>query len=102
MYNSIRLTLYTQNNCAYCDIMKNKLNKWGFNFHEINISNDMFAKSFMKEKQLKTVPQLFYHREHLNKNISTREFTEKMLHDNLDYENYIGGVEHWGQSAASQ
>lgn len=102
MFNSLRLTLYTQDGCGYCHIMKNKLNEWGFNFHEINISNDMFGKSFMKEKQLNSVPQLFHGREHLNKNISTHELTKNMLDDKLDYENYIGGVEHWGQSAASQ
>ena len=32
MSNSIKLKLYTQPRCDYCDIMKMKLKEWGYDF----------------------------------------------------------------------
>ena len=49
MYNSIKLTLYTQEDCYYCFEMKKKLVEWGYDFREINLSHDLFAKDFLKE-----------------------------------------------------
>ena len=50
MFNSISLTLYTQENCNYCHELKKKLAAWDFKWHEINISYDLFAKDFLKDK----------------------------------------------------
>ena len=36
MFNSIKLTLYTQEDCYYCYEMKKKLIQWGYDFREIN------------------------------------------------------------------
>ena len=52
MYNSIKLTLYTQDDCFYCKEMKRKLVEWDFDFREINVSYDMFAKDFLKQKDI--------------------------------------------------
>ena len=95
MFNSISLTLYTQENCNYCHELKKKLAAWDFKWHEINISYDLFAKDFLKENGHRTVPQLYHGRTHLNK-FPTNELTKQNILDELDYENYIGGVENWG------
>ena len=49
MYNSLKLTLYTQEDCGYCKLLKKKLSEWDFDYREINISHDLFAKDFLKE-----------------------------------------------------
>ena len=95
MFNSIKLTLYTQEDCYYCYELKKKLVQWGYDFREINISHDLFAKDFLKDKGHRTVPQLYHGKTHLNK-FPTDELTKQNILDELDYENYIGGVENWG------
>ena len=92
MSNSINLTLYTQDNCEYCHIMKKKLAEWDYRYREINVSYDLFAKDFMKEKGHRTVPQLYWNTTHLNK-VPTSELTKEHVESEIDYDNYIGGVE---------
>ena len=94
MFNSIKLTLYTQEDCYYCYEMKKKLVEWGYDFREVNLSHDLFAKDFLKENGHRTVPQLYWNKTHLNK-VPTSEFTKKHIEAELDYENYLGGVENW-------
>ena len=94
MYNSIKLTLYTQDDCFYCKEMKRKLVEWDFDFREINVSYDMFAKDFLKQKGHRTVQQLYWNNTHVNK-VPTPELTYEHVVSELDYENYIGGVEDW-------
>jgi len=91
---SIRLQLYTQPNCEFCDMMKMKLNEWGYKFEVINIKEQNWAKEFLKTRGHKTVPQLYWHNTHLNK-VNTIEFTREMLEETLDYESYVGGVEYF-------
>ena len=88
MFNSIKLTLYTQEDCGYCKLLKKKLVEWDFDFREVNISHDLFAKDFLKEKGHRTVPQLYW-------KLPTTELTYEHVCAELDYENYIGGVENW-------
>tara|TARA_B100000424_G_scaffold122260_1_gene92575 strand:- start:365 stop:667 length:303 start_codon:yes stop_codon:yes gene_type:complete len=95
MFSSINLTLYTQDDCGYCHLLKKKLAEWDFRYREINISYDLFAKDFMKEQGHRTVPQLYWNNTHLNK-LPTTELTKQHIIDELDYENYMGGVEDWG------
>jgi len=95
MFNSISLTLYTQENCNYCHELKKKLASWDLQWHEVNISYDLFAKDFLKQKGHRTVPQLYHNNIHLNK-LPTQDLTKQNILDELDYENYIGGVENWG------
>ena len=52
MFSSINLTLYTQDDCGYCHLLKKKLAEWDFRYREINVSYDLFAKDFMKAKGL--------------------------------------------------
>ena len=49
MFNSVKLTLYTQEDCGYCKLLKKKLSEWNFDYREINISHDLFAKDFLKD-----------------------------------------------------
>ena len=95
MFNSIKLTLYTQEDCYYCYEMKKKLVEWGYDFREVNVSHDLFAKDFLKENGHRTVPQLYWNDTHVNK-LPTTELTYEHVCAELDYENYIGGVENWG------
>lgn len=94
MSNSINLTLYTQDNCEYCHIMKKKLAEWDYRYREVNVSYDLFAKEFMKERGHRTVPQLYWNNTHLNK-VPTSELTKEHVESEIDYDNYIGGVESW-------
>ncbi len=95
MYSSINLTLYTQDDCGYCHLLKKKLAEWDFRYREINVSYDLFAKDFMREQGHRTVPQLYWNNTHLNK-IPTTDLTKEHIVNELEYDNYIGGVEDWG------
>ena len=95
MYSSINLTLYTQDDCGYCHLLKKKLAEWDFRYREINVSYDLFAKEFMKEQGHRTVPQLYWNNTHLNK-LPTTDLTKEHIVNELEYDNYIGGVEDWG------
>jgi len=94
MSNSINLTLYTQDNCEYCHIMKKKLADWDYRYREVNVSYDLFAKDFMKQRGHRTVPQLYWNNTHLNK-VPTSELTKEHVEAEIDYDNYVGGVESW-------
>ena len=48
MSSSIKLTLYTQDDCHYCKVLKKKLLDWNYDYREINVSYDLFAKDFLK------------------------------------------------------
>ena len=92
MSNSIRL--YTQNDCPYCVTMKKKLDEWGYEYQEINVSNNLLAKGFLKDKGHRTVPQLYQGHINLNKAIDTNEFTKRHLE--LMLLEFDGGVETFG------
>ena len=92
MSNSIKL--YTQNDCPYCVTMKKKLDEWGYEYQEINVSNDLDAKGFLKEQGHRTVPQLYNGNINLNKDIDTNEFTKRHLE--LMLLEFDGGVETFG------
>jgi glutaredoxin 3 len=92
MSSSVKLTLYTQNDCPYCVMMKNKLKEWGYDYTEVNISYELDKKAFLRENGHRTVPQVYWNNTHLNK-VDTAELTQKMLEAELDYDNYVGGVE---------
>ena len=49
----------------------------------------------MREQGHRTVPQLYWNNTHLNK-LPTTELTKEHIISELDYENYMGGVEDWG------
>lgn len=89
-----KLTVYTQDNCPYCVIMKKKLLSWGYDFHEINVSYDLDAKKFLKENNHRTVPQVYFEGQHINK-VDTQKLTKGMLEKELSWD-FDGGVEMWG------
>ena len=101
MSNSLnihRLTIFTQNDCPYCVIMKKKILSWGYDFDEVNVSYDMESKMFMKEEGHKTVPQLYLNDQHLN-HWDTDKFTKSMLEKEISFilmEMGDGGVENFG------
>lgn len=78
------IKLFSQNNCKYCVILKNKLKSWDINFEEINISEIDEGKQFLKAKGHRTVPQLYLENFNLNADIETIDFTEEVLYDRLD------------------
>ena len=94
MSSSIKLTLYTQDDCQYCNVLKRKLLEWNYSYREVNVSYDLFAKDFLKSEGHKTVPQLYWNDTHLNK-LPTLDLTKRHIENEIDYENYVGGVENW-------
>jgi glutaredoxin len=82
------LTLYTQPNCMYCDMMKAKLNEWGYKYNVKNIQEDDAAKAFIVlDRGHRTVPQLHYGRMNINHGVNTEDFTQSIL------EQYIGHLD---------
>lgn len=53
------LTLYTKNNCMACKMLKQKLQKEGFEYHEININDDSPAMNYLLSCNMRTLPVLF-------------------------------------------
>ena len=82
------LILYTQPNCVYCDMMKAKLDEWGYKYNVKNIQEDDNARAFIVlDEGHKTVPQLYYGKTNVNRNVNTEEFTQGIL------EQYIGHLD---------
>lgn len=54
------LTIYSKNNCPFCDRAKQLLENKGVPFTEINIENDADSRQMLLDKGLKSVPQIFY------------------------------------------
>ena len=96
MLNSIRLTLYTHTDCVFCEIMKSKLDDWGCTYQVVDIKENKNALNFMKYQGHKTVPQLYWNKVHLNK-VDTNDFTKKIIEEQLDLDNYAGGIEYFGR-----
>jgi glutaredoxin len=94
MSSSIKLTLYTQDDCHYCNVLKRKLLEWNYSYREVNVSYDLFAKDFLKNEGHRTVPQLYWNNLHLNK-MPTLELQKRDIEAEINYEDYIGGVENW-------
>jgi glutaredoxin len=94
MSNSVRLTLYTQVNCVFCEIMKAKLDDWGYSYNVINVSEDISGREWLRSNNHRTVPQLYWNTKHLNK-VNTQELTEEILEAELNFDDYVGGVENF-------
>ena len=77
------LFIYTQNNCPFCDILKQKLDTYALPYVTINISEDDGAgKEYLRDMGHKTVPQLYYRNYHLN-DIPTVDITEDYLKEKI-------------------
>lgn len=78
----IRIKLYTQPNCTYCDNIKSMLDQTQFNYKIINIQEDSAALEFMKEAGHTTVPQLYANSIHVNTK-NTEDYTPEELHQQI-------------------
>ena len=54
------LTIYSKNNCPFCEQAKNFLKLKNINFGEINIDQDPEARRFITEHGHRTVPQIYF------------------------------------------
>jgi len=84
----IMLTLYTQDRCGYCDILKKKLTSWNQQYVEANIMYDQKGKELLKLAGHKTVPQLYYDGRDMIQGESTT-LTQDLLIERMD--------ESWGE-----
>lgn len=53
------LTVYSKDNCPFCVQAKNLLKLKGFEFEEINISQQPEAREFIMSEGHRTVPQIY-------------------------------------------
>jgi glutaredoxin len=54
------LTVYSKNNCPFCDRAKALLESKGVPFTEVNIENDAESRQMLLDKGLRSVPQIFH------------------------------------------
>jgi glutaredoxin len=83
------LTLYTQDRCGYCILLKKKLMDWGNAYVEENITYNTEAKEFIRKQGHKTVPQLYYNNSDMLKGDSvylTREILVERIANRLTEE----------------
>lgn len=57
----MNITVYSKDNCIWCDRAKNLLNSVNFEFDEIDLSNDEKRQEFYKRvgEGVSTVPQIY-------------------------------------------
>ena len=57
----MNITVYSKDNCIWCDRAKNLLNSVNFEFDEIDLSNDEERQEFYKivGEGVSTVPQIY-------------------------------------------
>jgi glutaredoxin len=53
------LTIYTKNNCPFCDRAKALLESKSVPYKAINIQDDPSSKEFLMNQGLRSVPQIF-------------------------------------------
>lgn len=54
------LTIYSKNNCPFCDQAKRYLESKKIEYRDINIENDIEARAFMQAQGHRSVPQIYY------------------------------------------
>ena len=54
------VTVYSKNNCPFCDRAKALLESRGVPFTEVNIENDTDSRQMLLDKGLRSVPQIFH------------------------------------------
>jgi glutaredoxin len=53
------LTVYTKNNCPFCDRAKSLLESRGVAYNTINLEQQPDARDFLVDQGLRSVPQIF-------------------------------------------
>lgn len=54
------VTVYSKNNCPFCDRAKALLESRGVPYTEVNIENDAESRQMLLDKGLRSVPQIFH------------------------------------------
>jgi glutaredoxin len=54
------ITVYSKNNCPFCDRAKALLESKGVPYTEVNIENDAESRQMLLDKGLRSVPQIFH------------------------------------------
>ena len=54
------VTVYSKNNCPFCDRAKQLLENKGVSYTEINIEHDTDSRQMLLDKGLRSVPQIFH------------------------------------------
>lgn len=54
------VTVYSKNNCPFCDRAKQLLENKGVQYTEVNIENDPDSRQMLLDKGLRSVPQIFH------------------------------------------
>ena len=54
------LTVYSKNNCPFCDRAKQLLESKGVSYTEVNIEREPEARQLLVDKGLRSVPQIFH------------------------------------------
>ncbi len=54
------VTVYSKNNCPFCDRVKALLESRGVPYTEVNIENDAESRQMLLDKGLRSVPQIFH------------------------------------------
>jgi glutaredoxin 3 len=54
------LTVYSKNNCPFCDRTKALLESKGVAFTEVNIENDPESRQMLVDAGLRSVPQIYH------------------------------------------
>lgn len=83
------LKIYTKDRCFYCKNLKRNLDKWGFQYEEINIEYDKEAAEYFRSKGYKTVPQLYYKDRNIQNGDSTA-LTKDIIEDRIERTEWPG------------
>lgn len=59
------LTVYTKNNCPFCDMAKSLIESKGVEYRTVNIEFETESREFLLEQGLRSVPQIFDDKTHL-------------------------------------
>ena len=88
------LRLYSMPNCSYCDLMKSILDETNYDYTIVDVTKDKGALTYIRDRDHKTVTQLYLNDIHINKKGDTREYTSAELNDIisdvLDHQDWPG------------
>ena len=61
IWKSLKVKIYTKDNCIWCDRAKGLLNAHSIDFNEVDLSDDEERQNFYKKvgNNVKTVPQIY-------------------------------------------
>jgi glutaredoxin len=54
------IEVYSKTNCPQCDLVKQQLTAWGYDFREIRVDQDDLAREFLISRGHRSVPQIYH------------------------------------------